>query len=135
MLPLCDTRLDQCRLQMIVGEPLSTYLEADAANKSWTLKFCEDLEAKLMIILSRRLRSDTMKYHDPNKVPAEVMGEMLIKDIGLNFDYKEEIRPLVIRKCSACVTRLKMLTSPRWPISSSQGDSFGCDGMGRYFQS
>ncbi|EEU37397.1 uncharacterized protein NECHADRAFT_86370 [Fusarium vanettenii 77-13-4] len=82
---------------MIVGEPLSTYLEADAANKSWTLKFCEDLEAKLMIILSRRLRSDTMKYHDPNKVPAEVMGEMLVKDIGLNFDYKEEIRPLVIR--------------------------------------
>ena len=91
---------------MIVGEPLTTYVEADAANKSWTLKFCVDLEAKLMIILSRRLRSDTMKYHDPNKVPMKVMGEMLIKEMGLDFDYEEEIRPLIIRKCSMCMILL-----------------------------
>ncbi|KAL2674204.1 hypothetical protein Neosp_012654 [[Neocosmospora] mangrovei] len=82
---------------MIVGEPLTTYVEADAANKSWTLKFCVDLEAKLMILLSRRLRNDSMKYHDPNKVSMEVMGEMLIREMGLDFDYEEGIRPLIIR--------------------------------------
>ncbi|KAI8652295.1 hypothetical protein NCS57_01293000 [Fusarium keratoplasticum] len=82
---------------MIAGEKLSTYLEADSAKKAWTLKFCADLEANLMMILSRRLRSDAMKFLDPNQIAPEVMADHLIKDIGLDFDYKDELRSVVIR--------------------------------------
>ncbi|KAJ4214360.1 hypothetical protein NW759_010379 [Fusarium solani] len=82
---------------MIAGERLSTYLEADSAKKAWTLKFCADLEAKLMMILSRRLRSDAMKFLDPNLIAPAVMADHLIKDIGLDFDYKDELRSVVIR--------------------------------------
>ncbi|KAL6355086.1 hypothetical protein LRP88_11563 [Fusarium phalaenopsidis] len=82
---------------MIAGEKLLTYLEADSAKKTWTLKFCADLEAKLMMILSRRLRSDAMKFLDPNLIAPEVMADHLVKDIGLDFDYKDELRSVVIR--------------------------------------
>ncbi|UPK95869.1 hypothetical protein LCI18_006804 [Fusarium solani-melongenae] len=82
---------------MIAGEKLSTYVEADSAKKTWTLKFCADLEAKLMMILSRRLRSDAMKFLDPNLIAPEVMADHLIKDIGLDFDYKDDLRSIVSR--------------------------------------
>ncbi|KAI8648883.1 hypothetical protein NCS56_01504600 [Fusarium sp. Ph1] len=65
---------------MIAGEKLSTYLEADSAKKTWTLKFCADLAAKLMMILS---------VSTPEKRRNE--------DIGLDFDYKDELRSVVIR--------------------------------------
>lgn len=89
---------------MIAGEKLSTYVEADATNKTWTLAFCADLEAKLIMILSRRLRGDAMKFLDPNLIPSDVMADHLIKDIGFDFDYKDGLRSVVSRKCSACIT-------------------------------
>ncbi|KAK7413101.1 hypothetical protein QQX98_008049 [Neonectria punicea] len=48
---------------------LFTYLEADSNRQPWTLKFCSDLEAKLIIALSKRLRGASMEFIDPNNLP------------------------------------------------------------------
>lgn len=84
---------------MIAGVHLSTYLEADANKQPWTLKLCPDLEAKLMMALSLRLRSDTMVFCDPNKIPSDTLVDWLMKDIGLHFDYTKELCSVVFRKC------------------------------------
>ncbi|KAL6355109.1 hypothetical protein LRP88_11526 [Fusarium phalaenopsidis] len=54
---------------MIAGVNLSIYLEADSNRQPWTLKFCLDLEAKLMMALSKRLRGASMEFIDLNNLP------------------------------------------------------------------
>jgi hypothetical protein len=54
---------------MIAGVNLFTYLEADSNRQPWTLKFCSDLEAKLMMALLKRLRGASMEFINPNNLP------------------------------------------------------------------
>ncbi|RSM05994.1 hypothetical protein CDV31_009328 [Fusarium ambrosium] len=68
---------------MIAGVRLSTYVKAEAAKKPWTFKLCSDLEAKLMIIISKRLRDDAMTYFDPNLIDQNCMINRLVADLRL----------------------------------------------------
>ncbi|KAJ4328967.1 hypothetical protein N0V84_000538 [Fusarium piperis] len=86
---------------MIAGVHLSTYLEAESNKTPWTLNLCPDLEAKLMMTLSRRLRGDSMVFLDPNKISQDMLVDQLVKDIGLSFEYTKELHQVVFRGLSA----------------------------------
>ncbi|RSL73059.1 hypothetical protein CEP53_000892 [Fusarium sp. AF-6] len=77
---------------MIAGVRLSTYVKAEAAKKPWTFKLCSDLEAKLMIIISKRLRDDDMTYFDPNLIDQNCMINRLVADLRLQCSYSPENR-------------------------------------------
>jgi hypothetical protein len=59
-----------------------------------------------MMILSRCLRSNAIKFLDPNLIAPEVMADYLIKDIGLDFNYKDELCFVIIYKFSVSITVL-----------------------------
>ncbi|KAM6513493.1 hypothetical protein FALCPG4_015905 [Fusarium falciforme] len=86
---------------MIAGVNLFTYLEADSDRQPWTLKFCLDLEAKLMMALSKRLRGASMEFIDPNKLPIGPLLHQLINDIDLDFKYTTRLHEVVFRGLAA----------------------------------
>ncbi|RSL87178.1 hypothetical protein CEP51_002343 [Fusarium floridanum] len=86
---------------MIAGVRLSTYVKAEAAKKPWTFKLCSDLEAKLMIIISKRLRDDAMTYFDPNLIDQNCMINRLVADLRLQCSYSPENRLVVYRGLEA----------------------------------
>ncbi|RSL42322.1 hypothetical protein CEP54_015519 [Fusarium duplospermum] len=86
---------------MIAGVNLSVYVKAEAAKLPWTFKLCPDLEAKLMMIVSTRLRNDAMKYFDPNQIDPHLMIKCLLEDLGLFFQYSKENHKVVYRGITA----------------------------------
>ncbi|KAH7248195.1 hypothetical protein B0J15DRAFT_514344 [Fusarium solani] len=86
---------------MIAGVNLFTYLEADSNRQPWTLKFCSDLEAKLMMALSKRLRGASMEFIDPNNLPEGPLLHQLIDDIDLDFEYTARLHNVVFRGLAA----------------------------------
>ncbi|KAM6506801.1 hypothetical protein FALCPG4_018627 [Fusarium falciforme] len=86
---------------MIAGVNLFTYLEADSNRQPWTLNFCLDLEAKLMMALSKRLRGASMEFIDPNNLPEGPLLHQLIDDIDLDFEYTSRLHNVVFRGLAA----------------------------------
>lgn len=123
---------------MIAGVNLFTYLEADSNRQPWTLKFCLDLEAKLMMALSKRLRGASMEFIDPNNLPEGPLLHQLIDDIDLDFEYTARLHNVVFRMhFRATLGAHSLLTTYiyRRLGCASQGNSFGCDRVGSHLQS
>ncbi|KAJ3550319.1 hypothetical protein NM208_g42 [Fusarium decemcellulare] len=80
----------------IAGTQTSTYLEAARNGEPWTLKLCPELEAALLIALSRRLRTPTMRFIHPSHHPPETLLEHLLEDLDLDFNYHPGLRGTIL---------------------------------------
>ncbi|KAM0425771.1 hypothetical protein ACHAPT_009021 [Fusarium lateritium] len=86
---------------IIAGTNLFAYLEADANGQPWTLNLCLDLEARLLMALSSRLRGRSMEFIDPNTLPAGPLRDQLLQDLGLDFKYGPHLRKVILRGLDA----------------------------------